>query len=1409
MIDYKNNYFGKKSSSMKQFIVTIGVILFVVNGYTQEFKDISQSTGLNTAGNNHGVAIGDVNQDGLDDIYISQRGGSNQLYINTGNFQFQESAHLYGLDYEGDTNMSLWFDMDNDGDLDLVLGNKFEPIKLLENEGSTFTDVTAQYGINANGNLRSLNAVDYDNDGDLDLYIALLLEQNQLLRNDGDQFRDVTLQSGINDPLSSMAAVWFDYDNDGDQDLYQCHDGNQANLFYENLGNGTFLNRSQESNTDYEGFGMGTEVADFNNDGYLDIYLTNLYENVLFLNTGQKSFMQIAQGQDINDRGMGWGTFAFDCDNDGLKDIYIANETEFVVDGEYIPNKLLSNAGNGQFIESLQNDVIWSDLSSYGAAYADLDQNGMLDIIVANYDDLGNQLFQNQSESQNYVQIRLEGELSNSHGIGARVELKSGDHYQMDQITAGSGYASQNSQALHFGIGDLTSVDELIIHWPSGITQTIDNPTINTDITITENQSVISTGQVVWTEPAFPTQFDDVTVYFDAKEGNKALEGFGGSVYAHTGVITTNSSSPTDWKYVQGTWGVPFPKTLMTPIGDDVYTLEYNIEEYYGIPDGELVQELAFVFRNTDGSIVGRASDGADIFTPVYAPSIDILTNLITPTNGNTIIYLGDSINVSLQVNREATISISDNGVEVSNTTSDAANIWITPTELGFHEVEIFVQDAEGNSQTVTTSYFVLDPNETLQNPPANTKNGLNYRGGQSYVFQLYAPGKENVFLLCPENNYRIDLGFQLNKAEDEATFWIELPKLLFEGGKNTYQYLVDGGITVADPYAKVVLDPWNDSGVPTDVMAELPDYPAGADGIVTVFDLEEDDYDWMVNDFEPPAKNELIIYEILMRDFLNDKNYKSLLDTLDYLDRLGATAIQLMPINEFEGNQSWGYNPSYHMAIDKYYGSRDQLKAVIDECHRRGMAVILDVVYNHVFSQSPLAQLYWDPVGFRPTPDNPWLNVTARHPFNVGYDVNHESQATKDWVKQILENMITEYRFDGFRFDLSKGFTQKNSGDNSDLMSQYDQSRIDILTEYANHIWSLDADNYVILEHFAYNEEEIVLANAGMMLWGNMTHDFGKAAEGRTSDLEWLDYKVRGWNDPHVIGYMESHDEERLAYKILNFGTNEGDYDTRDFDVAMRRIAAASSIFTLVPGPKMLWQFGELGYDYSINRCTNGSISPDCRLDPKPIRWDYQVDEDRAFLYNRVAAINHLKKEYATFSTDDYIFDDSNLYLKRLQLNHAEMDAVVLTNFRTRSTDFNPKFPYEGTWYEYFTGEELEVTNVNEKLPFLAGEYRIYTSEKIVPPGGFITNQDELVISDKNIYPNPLNGNILFIVDDQADQVSRVELIDITGTLSQVSYSTEGNRISVKMNESFCSGIFTIRIYHEDKLSVGRFVKM
>jgi len=179
------------------------------------------------------------------------------------------------------------------------------------------------------------------------------------------------------------------------------------------------------------------------------------------------------------------------------------------------------------------------------------------------------------------------------------------------------------------------------------------------------------------------------------------------------------------------------------------------------------------------------------------------------------------------------------------------------------------------------------------------------------------------------------------------------------------------------------------------------------------------------------------------------------------------------MPISEFEGNLSWGYNPNYYFAPDKYYGTKNALKHFIDECHSRGIAVIQDMVLNHSFGTSPMVMLYWDALNNRPAANNPWFNPIAKHDFNVGYDFNHESEATKYLVNRVVKYWINEYHVDGYRFDLSKGFTQTNTLGNTTAWGHYDQSRINIWQRISDSIWSVKPNAYVILEHFADNDEE------------------------------------------------------------------------------------------------------------------------------------------------------------------------------------------------------------------------------------------------------------------------------------------------------------------------------------------------
>lgn len=843
--------------------------------------------------------------------------------------------------------------------------------------------------------------------------------------------------------------------------------------------------------------------------------------------------------------------------------------------------------------------------------------------------------------------------------------------------------------------------------------------------------------QVVYSTPQFPTQNDTITLFYDAKQGNAALQNYDGDIYAHTGVISNLSNAPNDWQHVIGEWGTNDQRTLMKKESDNLYSLTFHIESYYQLGDEEIVEQLAFVFRNEDGSIVGRESDGSDIYLPIFPNDGSILIDWISPAD-HSIFYLNDELLISAELKSVGNAQVYFNDelfLEISGTLID---LGIILSEEGNFTITINIQQ-DGETISLSRNVVVINKEIAGKDAPANIQPGLNYLNDSTLIFKLTAPFKQHAFFLGNENKFNPDVNYRMQASIDATYFWIELPKIIFQNRNNTYQYLIDGNIRIADPFSTIILDPVNDEAITNIQKHNLPEYHVNATGHVSVIDVEPKTFNWEIEDFTPPKKADLIIYEILMRDFLDDQQFKTLKDSLDHFEKLGLNAIELMPIQEFEGNQSWGYNPSYHQALDKAYGTRDELKTLINECHKRNIAVIIDVVFNHAFSQSPLCQMYWDATAFRPDSSNPYFNTEAKHPFNVGYDANHESSYTKAWVKQVLAYWLEEFKIDGFRFDLSKGFTQKYSGNDASLMSQYDQSRIDILKEYADHIWTINEDGLVILEHFADTDEEKVLAAHGMLLWNNMQYQFAEAAMGYSSNLKGADYQSRGFEAPNLITYLESHDEERMAYKISQWGNSKSNYNTKELSTLTERMVAAYTIFMSIPGPKMLWQFSEFGYDYSINRCVSGELKDDCRLDPKPVFWNEINDPNRQLLFEKLSVLFHLKKNNPVFATTDYMFNDSDPYLKSVHLFHPEMDVVSLANFDVKERSFEVDFSSLGIWYEFYSGKELILEKENYTFNLKPGDYRVYTSKPIELAGQFPVSVNEFLLSDLTLYPNPV----------------------------------------------------------------------
>lgn len=818
----------------------------------------------------------------------------------------------------------------------------------------------------------------------------------------------------------------------------------------------------------------------------------------------------------------------------------------------------------------------------------------------------------------------------------------------------------------------------------------------------------IGIGQIIISDPTFPTENKPVTITFDASLGTAGLLDYTGDVYAHTGVITDQSTSNSDWKYAP-TWGDNSEKYKLTSLGNNKWQLNItpSIREYYGVASGEKILKMAFVFRSSDNSKEGKGDGGTDIFVDLSEGGLNV--EFAKPVD-NTIFGKNESVLITANSEASDNLELLIDGVSVASTTSTQLNFSYTPNAAGNHQL-IAVATASGEEARDTVN-IVLKEDTPLATMPSGIKDGINYINDNTVTLSLYAPNKNFVFVIGDFTDWKFDNNYQMNKDGDH--FWITLDNLT-AGKEYIFQYVIDGTIKIADPYADKLLDPWNDQYISSTTYPNLIPYPTDKTSeIASVFQTAQTAFTWTDSQFSAPAKEDLVVYELLIRDFTAAGNIKTLTDTLNYLQRLGVNAIELMPFNEFEGNDSWGYNPSFYFAPDKAYGTKNDYKSFINECHKRGIAVLMDMVLNHSFGQSPFLRMYFD--GTKPTVDNPWYNQKSNFEnpdAQWGYDFNHEKQATKDLVDRINSYWLNEYHIDGFRFDFTKGFSNTPHSNSTDPWgSQYDQQRIDLLKRMATEIWNVKSDAVVIFEHLSENSEEKVLADHGILLWGNANGNYNEATMGYNesgkSDLSWTSWKNRGWGGPKIVNYMESHDEERLMYKNLQYGNFNGDYNVKDLNTALSRIETAAVFFFTIPGPKMVWQFGELGYDISIDE--NG------RVGKKPIHWEYQDDPNRQRLYQVFSSLIKLKKEEAALESTNFVLN-TNESLKRIKIDHADMDVRVIGNFDVKEGNISPFFSKTGTWYDYFTGEAITISDVNVSIKLAPGEYHIYTTKQLTTP--------------------------------------------------------------------------------------------
>lgn len=882
--------------------------------------------------------------------------------------------------------------------------------------------------------------------------------------------------------------------------------------------------------------------------------------------------------------------------------------------------------------------------------------------------------------------------------------------------------------------------------------------------------SFFGTAQVT-TSPEFIQQNygGEIIVYFDATQGNKGMVG-ATTCYAHTGVITNESKNDSDWKHAP-TWLDNSSKYKLEKTGTDTWKLVIpNLSSYYELNPNEVVKKMAFVFRDATASKEGKGPGNSDIFVTLHEPGLQVA---FTNPTGNQAVGIGTTLDISFSASSAANLTLSINGQPVKQQNS-VSQLSYTHT---FNTAGDFSLKASAalNGETVTDELLVCVVENVVNEPrPAGLKDGITYSDDQTKAtLILHAPGKMSAFVIGDFTDWTQQNSYQMKRDGDY--WWITIDNLI-PGTEYGFQYLVNaiGGtsVNIADPYAEKILHEL-DSYIPESTYPALKAYPTGkTNGPVSVLQPGKQSYNWEISNFKVANKASLSIYELLIRDFTDTSDLNGVMEKLDYLQQLGITAIELMPCQEFSGNDSWGYNPIFYFAMDKAYGTENMYKRFIDECHKRGIAVLLDVVYNQADQDMPFVKLYFD--GNNPSAENPWFNVTAPHPYSVFYDFNHESVYTRNFVKRNLQYLLNEYKFDGFRFDLTKGFTNNKSTEST--ASNYDQSRIDILKDYNKAIRETNPDAVVILEHFCVMAEEKVLAEDGMMLWRNANGTFGDIMKGKSGNATYLYADGSSMPRNSLIGFIESHDEERL----MVYAKNEGSFTTSLSKRLLR--SKLSALFSmLVPGPKMIWQFGEMGYDVSINY--NG------RTGRKPTHWEYLEAANRKELHDLYTLLLTLRRQYPVLFDGSASFTWSNAANltagARLAITHPSLSLVAVANFSQSTVQVNPAFPQTGTWYELISDAPVNIsaTDQNTPLAIEANGIRLFADRQPDLGTGIesVTTSESVVI-----YPNPTTDRVFF----SAGVAESVQIINAQGMILRTLYQTE----SIDMRD-FATGNYWLSI--------------
>ncbi|MBO8152343.1 MAG: T9SS type A sorting domain-containing protein [Candidatus Marinimicrobia bacterium] len=838
-------------------------------------------------------------------------------------------------------------------------------------------------------------------------------------------------------------------------------------------------------------------------------------------------------------------------------------------------------------------------------------------------------------------------------------------------------------------------------------------------------------------EPYQPRPYDTVRIVVNKDKGGKIARGIAWHI-----VSNGRSLMPLKQYWPEG-----------TQILDDMFVESQlpsstgNYELILGPFNScrQIVDEVKFKIHWNDGSWDPTYFEiSFDYTTPQGAPEITFLS----PSEGDTI---ESPVDIKVSADAAEYVEVWLGADSVGKVYSNLFEESWSPSRYVFGNSRIVAKaEKEGKVSLKFLDVYVL-PQIVKKPVPEGISDGTTINGNE-VTFALYAPFKEFV-ALKGNFNWEYPDG-ELMYLSGDTLWWLN--KTL-SNGEYYYQYNLEGKKLIADPWSKDV--EWKIPG--TDF--ESSNY----NDAKTVFYVGKEPFKWTDTNFVRPSISEIIIYELHIGDFSGNSDgkgtYKDVIEKIEegYFDTLGINVVEIMPVNEFEGDKSWGYNPSFYLAPESSYGTPDELKLMINKFHEHGIAVLMDVVFNHMWGSAPLFQLY--------QPLNNW-DYRAHDYEHCPYFHNRESpwgyklehwhgltpagypRRTWKYVTDCLKMWVEEYHIDGFRFDHTEGIGWDSNGKNG-------------MNFYASYLEELDPDLIVIAEEDnAYNINNSYVDAGWNFSYYHMTksnlqeiYDAGFYYGNMNQVENEIKYDEQGFmHQWGPVNYCESHDETRIIYEATH-------YQEFSRSVAVKKSMLGAVLLFTSTGTPMIYHGQEFGQD-GTSRTSGGYIQS------QPLKWYYLETEDGHRLFEHYRRLIWLRKNWKVLQGKnlDVVYKSSTQKLISYWRGQAEEKIVVVLNFSPDPQIVDIEFPYPGTWYE-FTRDDTVFCDDGTLDGFEAEAYTGYIFCNFKNWESLAESLNETTSIPRklrfiSVYPNPFNSTVR--IDFEVESTQRIELsvYDILG---------------------------------------------